>query len=183
MYVHVIFFSKFHRTDLQHLGTKTGQFEHLVIRNFFNFACFLTDVGVSSVDTVNVGVDLTDISLERSSNGNGRGIGTAPTKRGYIAISINPLKTGQNNNGSLFKIRPDVCVADTLNACFRCSRIGNNRHLPSLIRFCLVPLRFEIHGKKPDSNLLSGCNQHVIFTPVGYLAHFIGKRDQFVGFA
>ena len=117
MYVHVVFFREFHRTDLQDLGAQAGQFEHLVVGDLFHLARFLANVRIGGVDAVNICIDLANIGFKGSCECNGRGVGAAATKGGYVAGGIDALKTGHDNDRTRLSSRRGY----SCRRCFQCA--------------------------------------------------------------
>ena len=104
-------FGKSDRTYLKNLGSKTGQLQHFVVGDHVNFSCLSTDVGISGIHPLNISKNLTDICLQRCSQGNGSGIGTATPQGSDVTIIGYPLETGNSNHFTLIKMFFDkLCV-------------------------------------------------------------------------
>ena len=78
----IIFFGKFHGSDLQDFGSHTGHFQHLIVRDFVQFSGLGADIGVRGIYAVDICKDVADVRLWGRGHGHGTGIRTTASQGG-----------------------------------------------------------------------------------------------------
>ena len=91
-------------------GADAGQFEHLVVADAVHLARFGHDARIGGVDAVHVGVDfaadvavrfLGRIVLHDGGQGDGGGVGAAAAERGDVAVLVDALEAGDDDDLAL----------------------------------------------------------------------------------
>ena len=125
----IVLAGELHRAYLQYLGAETGQLQHLLNGNGIETLCLGADPRISRVDPIHIGVDLTFIGTQRSSQRHPGSIGAPTPKRGDIALFIHPLEAGNHDHLALIQVVTHFVGLDALNTRLRVRAV---RHDPDL---------------------------------------------------
>ena len=94
---YLVFFCKFNGSDVKNLGAQACQFQHLIIRNGVYLARRRTDVGISSIYSIDISEYFTFIRFQYPCQSHGGCVRPAPAQRGNVFVVVYPLKTCHNN--------------------------------------------------------------------------------------
>jgi len=86
------------RPRTHHAGAEAGQFEHLVVGDRVEPPGLREHPRVGGVDAIHVGVDLAQVGVEHGCEGYGRRVGAAAAERGDVAILVDALKAGGDDD-------------------------------------------------------------------------------------
>jgi hypothetical protein len=118
----------------------------------------------AGIDTIDIGINLALICLERRGQCNGCGIGPAAPKRGDVAVLIHALETRHDHDLALRKIRPDILVLDSVYPRLVVGAVGADMHLGAGEGTRAAAALLQRHAEQRNRNLLTGRQQHVQFT-------------------
>ena len=137
---------------------------------------------VGAVDAGDVGVDLADAGSQRRRQGDGRRVGAAAPKRGYVAaLGRNPLEAGDEDDPVLFKGGADAVGADVNDPRFRVRGVGDDSGLRAGQRDRLVTHVVDRHRTERARDPLARREQHVHLAGDRADGDLMRGRNQFVG--
>ena len=99
----MVFTSEFNCARLQNASTTAGKLKHIVVRNTVELLSAWAYTRVGRVNAFYVGIDLAHIGTNATRKGNCRGVRTATTKRGDVAIGGNALEAGNDHDCARIK--------------------------------------------------------------------------------
>ena len=99
---------------MQYACTQSRKIQHLIISYLRQLARLLYHTGIGGIYAIHIGIYLTGISLKRCSQRYCRGIGTTAAQRGIIAILVDTLETGNDNDLLLIQLMTDTLGIDPL---------------------------------------------------------------------
>ena len=85
--------------------------------------------GIGGIDSIDIGVDLALIGLDRCGNGYCRGIGATTSQRGDVAVLIHTLEARDNDHSTCIQITPHPFAIDINNTSLVVCAIGEDLHL------------------------------------------------------
>ena len=180
----VVFAGELHRTNLQHLGAEAGHFQHLFEGDLFQALGLGHHTRVGGVDTIDVGVDLALVGFQRRSQSHAGGIGTATTEGGDIAVLVDALETGNDNDATGLEVSTNLLVIDLQNARLVMRAVGENAHLVAGVGHRRHTTLDQRHGQQGNSHLLTGGHHDIQLTRNRLtISDLFGQIDQAVGFA
>ena len=97
---------------MKHSRTQSCQIQHLIVSDLLKLAGFRNLTGVSSINAIHIGIDLTGICMKRCCKSYGCGIRTSTAKCGVIIIFINALESCNHNNSAVIQFSADTCGID-----------------------------------------------------------------------
>ena len=89
------------------------------------------DARVGGVDAVDVGVDQALGGLQRRGDRHRRGVRAAAAERGDVAVGIDALEAGDDDDLAGGEIGADARIVDALDARLGVGDVGRDRHLPA----------------------------------------------------
>ena len=128
---HPVFASKFHRTDLQHLGAHAGHFQHFLKTDDAHAARLRNNARIGGIDAIDIGVDQTLVSLQCRSNGHRRGVTATTPQRRDIALIVDSLETGDDDNFASAQCGSYAFVVDLPDPRLGIGAVGMHRNLPA----------------------------------------------------
>ena len=85
------------------------QLQHFFIRDSVQLLCFRNNPRVSAEDTINIGVDLADVSVQCCCERHRRGVRpTSPQSRNVSGVVIEPLEARDNGNCAVIESLPNA---------------------------------------------------------------------------
>ncbi|SCI78531.1 Uncharacterised protein [uncultured Clostridium sp.] len=153
---------------MQDLSAQGGQFQHLVIGDLVQLPGPLDGAGIGGEHAVHIGVDLTQVGMQGGRQSHRRGIRTPPPQCGNVAILVDALESGDDDDLPLVQLRQNTLGTDVLDPGRAIGRVGFEAGLPACQRDHRIPHRLNGHGAQGAGNLLAGREQHV-HLPLGGL--------------
>jgi len=120
---------------MKHTGSKRCQIQHLIISDFFQFACIRHLSRISSINTIHICIDLTCICMKGCCQCNGCRIGTASSKRGIIIVFVDSLKTCNNYDFTVFQFSADTLCINSFQTCISVYTCRMHRYLKCIQRY------------------------------------------------
>src|SRR5690606_12468717 len=179
---HIVLAGEFHRTNLQHLGTEAGHFQHFLEGDGVEATGLVDHARVGGIDTVDIGVDLALIGLQRRRQRHGGGIGAATTKGGDIAVGVNALETGHHDHTTGIQVLAHLVLVDLLDTRLHVRVVSEDRDLGAGVGTRLKPLLVQCHRQQRNGDLLAGGHQHIPHARRRLLGDLFGEADQAIGF-
>ncbi len=179
---HVVFAGEFHRTNLQHLGTQAGHFQHFLEGDAVQTAGGVHDPRVGGVNPVHIGVDLALVGFERRRQGHRGGVRAAPAQGGDVAVLVDALEAGHHAHPAGVEIGAHLAVVDLFNAGLGVGVVGADGDLAAGVGTGAHVELLQRHGQQRDGDLLAGGDQHVHLPRRRVVVHAVGQFDQAVGF-
>ena len=100
---------KLNSSDIYDFRPGCRQLQHFFIRDSVQLLCFRNNPRVSAEDTINIGVDLADVRVQRCSECHGRRVRpTTPQSRNVPGIVIEPLEACNNGNCAVIQSLPNA---------------------------------------------------------------------------
>ena len=115
------------RADLQHLRAEARHLEHLLEADAREPTRVGDDARIGGVDAVDVGVDQALVGLQRRRDGDGRRVGAAAAERRHVAVRIDALEAGDDDDLARVEIGADARVVDALDARLGVRHVGRDR--------------------------------------------------------
>ncbi len=94
------------RPDLQHLRAEARHLEHFLEGDGLEPPCVRLDARIGGVDTVDVGVDVALVGLERRGDRHGGSVRSAATQGRDVAVFVLALETGDHHHVVVSQIGP-----------------------------------------------------------------------------
>ena len=94
-----------------------GKLKHFVVSNFVKLFSCGNLTGVCCVNAVNVGIDLAEICVHRSGNGNCACIGAAAAEGSHIVVAVNALEARNDNDILFIQLFSDSFGINALDSC------------------------------------------------------------------
>src|SRR5690606_32436998 len=180
----VVLAGELHRADLQHLGTEAGHFQQLFEGDLLQALGTRHHARVGGVDAIDIGIDLALIGLQRRCQGHASGIGAATTKGGDIAVLVNALETGDDDDTTSIEVGTNLLVVDLQNARLGVGTVGEDANLVAGVGHRRHATLDQGHGQQGNGHLLAGGHHHIQFTRYRLaVGDLFGQIDQAVGFA
>ena len=174
-----------HRPRVQHRGPQAGQFQHLVAAHLRHQLRIGHLARVGAEHAGDIGVDLTDVSLERRREGHGRGVGSAPTEGGDFrhaaGAAAGALEAGHHHDPSFVEVVLDAIGADFQDAGAAVGGFGHDPHLRPGHRNSRHPLLIQGHRQQGDRHLFAAGQQHVHLPLWRVVADRCGQTGQLIG--
>ena len=147
---------EFDRADLQHLGAEAGHFQHLLEGNGVELLRFRHDARVGGVHTIDVGVDLALVGLQRRSERDGGGVRAATAECRDVAVLVGALEARNDNDIAVREVLADFLVVDVEDACLGEGAVGQHAHLRAGIALRLAAFLHDRHRQEADGDLFAG---------------------------
>ena len=181
----VVLAGELHRTDLQHLGTEAGHFQHLFKGDLVQTLGHGHHTRVSGIDTVHIGVDLAFIGLQRRCQCHAGGVRTATPEGSDVALLVHTLEACYNYHATGLQIRTDFLIVDLQNARLGMRAVGQDAHLTASVGHRWHTALVQRHGQQGDGHLLTGGHDHIQLTRERLLitTDCLGQIDQAIGLA
>ncbi|AKZ57048.1 putative Integrase [Streptomyces ambofaciens ATCC 23877] len=170
-----------HTAVEQHLGAGGRELQHVLEGDPVDLLRLLHHARVGGEHAVDVGVDLTDVRVERGGEGDGRGVGPAPAQRGdVLAVLADALEAGHDGDVALVHRGADASRRHVDDPGLVVDRVGDDSGLAAGERLGLVTQVFDRHGQQRHGDTLPGGQQHVEFAPGRDRGYLLGEIDQLV---
>ncbi len=178
----IVFAGEFDRTDLQHLGTEAGHFQHLFKGDLVEALGLRHDARISGVDAIDVGVDLALVRFQRRRQGNtGRVRATTPEGRD-VAVFVDTLETGDHYHTTRFQVGADLLVVDLQDARLVVRAVGENTHLIAGVGHRRNATLHQGHRQQRDGDLLARGDNDIQLARNRLITDLPGQLDQTIGF-
>src|SRR5215212_3455131 len=184
-YRHVVHHAEFHRTDLKHLGTLRGQFQHVLERDFIEPSRLWHYTRVGGVDAVDDSVDIATVGVNGRRDRHRGGIRTAASKRGdSLVLRTDALETGDHGNFlAIFETLDQLSAVDLENTRRSVGVTGLYRDLPALPRARLNAEPLQHDCQKSRRHLFTRRYHRVVFAGVMHRGRLTAPFDQLIGLA
>ncbi len=93
-----------------------GQLQHFLIADLLQLAGLRDQARISSVDALDVGVDVATLGTQRAGEGHGRGIGAATAERGHVLLVGDALETGDDDHFAVAQLGRDAIGVNVSNS-------------------------------------------------------------------
>ena len=163
----VVLAGELDRADLQHLRAQARHLEHFLERHRVEPARFRHDARVGRVDAVDVGVDLALVGLERGGERDARRVRTAAAERRDVAVGIDALESGDDDDGAGGEIGANPVLVDRQDARLGERAVGQHANLAAGVALGLEPHRLERDREQADRHLLAGGGDDVELARIG----------------
>ncbi len=183
LHAHALLHRQAHRARLENLGPDARELEHFLVGHRLLLLRLGDDARVGGVDTVDIGVDVAAIGLDRGSDGNRRGIRTAATERGHAAIVAQSLEAGDHRDLARLHAGDERLGIDALDARLGMRLDRVDRQLPAEPAACLAAQRLESEREKARSHLFAAGDDDVVFGRVVERIRLAAEIDQPVSLA
>ena len=111
----------------------------------------------------------------------GGGVGTAAAERGDVAVFVDALEAGDDDDHAVVQCLPHACGRDALDARFRVRAVGDDADLRAGEADGAFAERLNRYRHERDGDLLSRREKHVHLARRRLIAQFLGQFDQFIG--
>ena len=173
---------EFDRADLQHLGAEAGHFQHFLEGDGVKLLRFRHDARVGGVDAIDVGVDLALVGLERRGQRHAGSIRTATAEGGNVAVCIDALEAGDNDDLAGVEVGPHRAIVDRQDPRLGKGVVGENLDLAASVALRRYADIHKGHRQQPDGDLLASRADLIELARIRAGLDFLGQCDQLVGF-
>ena len=168
--------------DVQHLRPVGREFKHLFARNAMDLAREWNHARVGGEYSVDIGVNLTDIRVERRGECDGTCVGTATTECGDVTrVTVEALESGNNDDGSLGDGVFEATRGDVDDSGGAVLVIRNHARLAAGERSRVMAEATNGHGNECHRDSLARGQQHVQLAWGRHTRHFIREVNEFIG--
>ena len=143
------------RAQLHHLGSSARHLKHLIVGDLGNLAGRWDQTRIGRVDAIDICVNLAEVGLQRSGQGDGRQIRTPTTQSGDVAVAGATLETGHDHHVAFVESLVNLVGRDVLDTGFGMGAVGHDARLGSSERNSLLSLGLEGDGHQRDGLLLA----------------------------
>ena len=168
--------------QMQDLGAAGRELEHLLVRDGVQAPGVRHDARVGGEHTVDVGVDLADVGVERGGERDRRGVRAAPAeRRDVLRVRADALEAGDDRDVARGDRVLDAAGRDVHDPRLAVHRRGQHAGLRAGERLGLVAEGVDRHGEQRHRDALTGSEQHVELAPRRDGDDLLGEVDQLVG--
>ncbi|MPM15098.1 hypothetical protein SDC9_61464 [bioreactor metagenome] len=179
--IHMKFFRQLHAAVMEHLGSLTGQLQHLVIGDLAELPGVRHDTGIGGIDAVHIRENLAQLGMERRRQRHGAGVRAAPAQSRDVSGAVDALKARHQDDAVLVQLRQDAFRVDPFDAGVAVYGRGLHPCLPPGQRHAAQAAPLQLHGAQGNRNLFAGGQQHVHLPAGGAGVDLLRLGNQVVG--
>jgi len=168
---------------VQHLRPEARQLEHLVVCDAGELARPGNDAWIARIDSVDVGVDLADVRLERRCDRHGRRVRAAAPERRDAAVLRDPLKARHDRHFAGAERGPKRRGADRADTSSSEGVVRHDRYLKAEKRPGRNPAILQHECEQAGGHLLARGGQHVALGVARCLCSLAREREEAAGLA
>ena len=154
--------------------------EHLLVGDDVDLLGLGGNAGVGTVNAVDIGVDLANVGMDARGDGHGCGVRAASAERGDVAVGIDALEAGDDDDLVLLEGLLDALGVDLADLGLAVDVVGDKAHLAAAQADGLLTLAMDGHGHHRHRNELSSGEERVHLTGRGVGVDLVGERDEVV---
>ena len=166
---------------MQYLCAEGCQLQHFIVADRVELFRTFDNPRVSSVNSVNIGINLAFLRVQGSCEGDRTGVRAAAPEGCHVIIAVKPLKAGNDDDCALGQLILNPFGVDPANPCVRVVGVGHKTCLPAKHRFDRISPFLNRQSQQCNRNLLTGREQNVHLAARAFGVNLVRLVDQHIG--